>query len=397
MSSKRALVVDDSKSARAFLSRILERHEITVDAAESAEAAIEYLARTKPDVIFMDHMMPGMDGFQAVQTIKNNPRTSAIPILMYTSQEGDLYLGQARALGAEGVLPKQIKQADVTRMLYQLRLVADRRGEEPAFARMTPSPQLMPANESAIVVTPPNELLPANEPSGPATTGEGADISRLLPQMALEIRAALHHSLQGELGALRGFISQTMETHTERLHGDLAALQPAARAPEPGLPPMLPERRNWAAITGWSFSLLALAGAGLAAWMWWQQGAEIAALRTDLGAAYAEVETLRARPAVVSPRPAPAPAAAAADPLIDPTAVTPAGDAPDAATTTSTDVVLVPSGTPVDTALQAAAAVAPPVAPVAPAVAQPGASGDIASADSGPQTAVVGAGAAPAQ
>src|ERR1700754_1298448 len=122
MSSKRALVVDDSKSARAFLSRILERHEITV------EAAIEYLTRTKPDVIFMDHMMPGMDGFQAVQSIKNNPRTSSIPILMYTSQEGDLYLGQARALGAEGVLPKQIKQADVTRMLYQLRLVADRRG-----------------------------------------------------------------------------------------------------------------------------------------------------------------------------------------------------------------------------------------------------------------------------
>src|SRR6185503_508914 len=63
MSDKRALVVDDSKSARAFLARILERHEIAVDAADSAEAAIEYLTRNKPDVIFMDHMMPGMDGF----------------------------------------------------------------------------------------------------------------------------------------------------------------------------------------------------------------------------------------------------------------------------------------------------------------------------------------------
>src|SRR4026207_443428 len=130
MSSKRALVVDDSKSARAFLARILERHEIAVAAAGSAEAAIDYLTRHKPDVIFMDHMMPGMDGFQAVQTIKNNPRTSTIPILLYTSQAGARYLGQARALGAEGVLPKQIKQADVTRMLFQLRLVEDRRGEE---------------------------------------------------------------------------------------------------------------------------------------------------------------------------------------------------------------------------------------------------------------------------
>src|SRR5262245_57328285 len=160
MSSKRALVVDDSKSARAFLARILERHEIAVDAAESAEAAIEYLTRNKPDVIFMDHMMPGMDGFQAVQTIKNNPRTSAIPILMYTSQEGDLYAGQARALGADGVLPKQIKQSDVTKMLFQLRLVADRRSEESTIMRMAQginqgihSPELLPANESAIVVT----------------------------------------------------------------------------------------------------------------------------------------------------------------------------------------------------------------------------------------------------
>src|SRR3569832_825293 len=162
MSAKRALVVDDSKSARLFLSRILERHESTVDAAETAEQAIDYLTRTRPDVIFMDHMMPGMDGFQAVQTIKNNPRTSSIPILMYTSQEGDLYLGQARALGAEGVLPKQIKQADVTRMLYQLRLVTDRRGEERiSFAPTLGGTALLPATESAIVVSPPSGDVPS--------------------------------------------------------------------------------------------------------------------------------------------------------------------------------------------------------------------------------------------
>ena len=41
-----------------------------------------------------------------MQAIKNNPATATIPILMYTSQEGELYLGQARALGAIGVLPK---------------------------------------------------------------------------------------------------------------------------------------------------------------------------------------------------------------------------------------------------------------------------------------------------
>jgi CheY-like chemotaxis protein len=345
MSSKRALVVDDSKSARAFLSRILERHEITVDAAESAEAAIEYLARNKPDVIFMDHMMPGMDGFQAVQTIKNNPRTSTIPILMYTSQEGDLYLGQARALGAEGVLPKQIKQADVTRLLFELRLVADRRGEEQTtFGRVPRGPQLLPANESVIVGPP--EDAGAAVPGSQAPVIGGADVSGLLPQMALEIRAAIDQTLQNELGALRGFIGKTLDSHADRLQGDLAALQPAPRAPEAGLPPMLPERRNWAAITGWSCCCLALAGAALAAWMWWQQGAELAALRTDLAAAYTEVEALRARPpVVVSPPPV--------EPAVDPAAVVPAGDAADAATASSADVVLVPDGGTVQRVLQA--------------------------------------------
>ena len=130
MGAKRALIVDDSKSARLFLARVLEKYDIDVDSAESAEAAIDYLSSNRPDVIFMDHLMTGMDGLQAVRAIKNDPRTATIPIMMYTSQEGEVYLGQARALGALGVLPKQIKPADVSKVLYQLHLVPDRRTGE---------------------------------------------------------------------------------------------------------------------------------------------------------------------------------------------------------------------------------------------------------------------------
>jgi CheY-like chemotaxis protein len=132
---KRALIVDDSKSARLSLARILQKHAIEVDTAESAELAIEYLGTHRPDAIFMDHMMAGMDGLQAVQIIKNNPRTATIPIMMYTSQEGELYVGQARALGAIGVMPKQVKPADVTKVLYQLNLAVDRRSNEPPSFR----------------------------------------------------------------------------------------------------------------------------------------------------------------------------------------------------------------------------------------------------------------------
>jgi CheY-like chemotaxis protein len=97
MTQKRALIVDDSRSARVILSRMLEAYDLVVDTAESAEQALEYLRQHRPDVVFMDHLMPGMDGFQAIQAIKSNPDTATIPVMMYTSQEGELYVSQARA------------------------------------------------------------------------------------------------------------------------------------------------------------------------------------------------------------------------------------------------------------------------------------------------------------
>ena len=108
-----------------MLKRLLESHDLAVDTAESAEDALEYLIDHRPDVVFMDHMMPGMDGFEAVTAIKNNPDTATIPIMMYTSQEGELYVGQARALGAVGVLPKKVEPVEVSKVLRSLRVIGD--------------------------------------------------------------------------------------------------------------------------------------------------------------------------------------------------------------------------------------------------------------------------------
>jgi CheY-like chemotaxis protein len=152
--SKRALIVDDSRSARVILSRMLEGYGLEVDSSESAEIALEFLRQARPDVIFMDHLMPGMDGFQAIQAIKGNPDTATIPVIMYTSQEGELYVSQARALGAVGVLPKTVKHADVSRVLYQLRLLPERRDARPAVQQpvevegTAPAVQIEPARPS---------------------------------------------------------------------------------------------------------------------------------------------------------------------------------------------------------------------------------------------------------
>ncbi|MGI9234604.1 MAG: response regulator [Woeseiaceae bacterium] len=123
--SKTALIVDDSKTARIVLQKMLEAHDLNVDNAESAESALTYLSDNRPDIIFMDHEMPGMDGFEAVSAIKKNPATATIPIMMYTAQEGELYVGQARALGAVGVLPKEVEPVELSKVLESLRVIGE--------------------------------------------------------------------------------------------------------------------------------------------------------------------------------------------------------------------------------------------------------------------------------
>lgn len=127
MALNRALVVDDSRSARVALKKLLQEHDLDVAMAESGEAALAWLKDNRVDVIFMDHTMPGMDGLEAVAAIKANPDTATIPVMMYTTREGEVYVGQARALGAVGVMPKNVQPHELFDMLKSLGLVKDRR------------------------------------------------------------------------------------------------------------------------------------------------------------------------------------------------------------------------------------------------------------------------------
>ncbi len=91
MTVKHVLVVDDSKSARFMLRKMLGKINLTADLAESGEEALDYLKGNQPDAIFMDHMIPGLNGLETVQKIKTNPETAVIPVVMYISQDGDKY------------------------------------------------------------------------------------------------------------------------------------------------------------------------------------------------------------------------------------------------------------------------------------------------------------------
>ncbi len=106
MSIKHALVVDDSKSARFSLRKMLQQAGLSVDMVDSGEAALEYLHENRPDVVFMDHMMPGLNGLEATKAIKENPATTMIPVVMSTSKEGDDYMQEVKANGVVSILPK---------------------------------------------------------------------------------------------------------------------------------------------------------------------------------------------------------------------------------------------------------------------------------------------------
>jgi CheY-like chemotaxis protein len=224
MPAKRALIVDDSRSARVILSRMLETYGLSVDAAESGEQALEYLRSRQPDVIFMDHLMPGMDGFEAVRAIRTNPANLKIPILMYTSQEGDLYANQARALGAVGVVPKTVKQVDVLRVLYQLQLLAERRE-----AHAVNSDMARAANEHAA----PRAVPPPRSDEPP-------------PRIAVN---ALTTALQEQSAELRRFVLASLEAFGRRIMSEMRSAappqaQPASPEPAVEVPPPPPATKG---------------------------------------------------------------------------------------------------------------------------------------------------------
>jgi CheY-like chemotaxis protein len=254
MARKRALVVDDSKSARVILSRMLEKYDIEVDMAESAEQAIEYLKHNRPDAIFMDHLMPGMDGLQAVQAIKGNPQTAMIPIMMYTSQEGELYVGQARALGAMGVLPKQVRPVDVSKVLYELHLLPDRRDMTEAV--------LAPVE------------LEGGAPVERAPVGPG-------PGATVDWGRRVETAVKNQAADVRRFIVASLDSFASRIVSDVRNSMPAP-APEPP-PPPAPSRNT---VWPWAVGLTAvslLAAAFAASWF---------AAREDLAKSQAEVAGL---------------------------------------------------------------------------------------------------------
>ena len=107
------LIVDDSKTELMYLTDLLEKNGMAVRTAENADEAFRRLAELKPDLILMDVVMPGQNGFQLTRTISRNPEFADVPIIMCTSknQETDRVWGMRQ--GARDYITKPVDQAEL--------------------------------------------------------------------------------------------------------------------------------------------------------------------------------------------------------------------------------------------------------------------------------------------
>ena len=113
MSIRNVLIVDDSKTELMYLSDMLKKAGFAVTTAENAEDAQRKLDQGKPDLILMDVVMPGQNGFQLTRTISRDPRFTDVPIIMCTSknQETDRVWGMRQ--GARDYITKRVDQAEL--------------------------------------------------------------------------------------------------------------------------------------------------------------------------------------------------------------------------------------------------------------------------------------------
>ena len=113
MAIKKVLVVDDSKTELMFLTDLLTKNGFSVKTAENAEDAFRRLAEEKPELILMDVVMPGQNGFQLTRAISRDPLYSDIPIMICTSknQETDRVWGMRQ--GARDYITKPVNAGEL--------------------------------------------------------------------------------------------------------------------------------------------------------------------------------------------------------------------------------------------------------------------------------------------
>ena len=120
MTIKKIMVVDDSPTERAFMENVLKKRGYDVLLVDSGEVAIERSKNEQPDLILMDVVMPGLNGFQATRAITREEKTKHIPVIICTTkdQETDKIWGLRQ--GAKDYVTKPVSEGELLEKIKAL-------------------------------------------------------------------------------------------------------------------------------------------------------------------------------------------------------------------------------------------------------------------------------------
>lgn len=109
----KVMVIDDSKTIRRSAESLLQKAGYEVLTADNGFEALPIISSQHPDIIFIDIMMPRLDGYQTCALVKNNPKYRDIPIVMLSSKDGLFDRAKGRVVGAEQYLTKPFTRDDL--------------------------------------------------------------------------------------------------------------------------------------------------------------------------------------------------------------------------------------------------------------------------------------------
>ena len=109
----RVMVIDDSKTIRRTAETLLAKEGAEVTTAVDGFEALAKIAETAPQIIFVDIMMPRLDGYQTCTLIKNNPRFRDTPVIMLSSKDGLFDKARGRIVGSEQYVTKPFTREEL--------------------------------------------------------------------------------------------------------------------------------------------------------------------------------------------------------------------------------------------------------------------------------------------
>ena len=118
--TQKILIVDDEPNIVVPLQFLMERNGYETVVAQSGEEALEAISKEKPDLVLLDIMLPGIDGFEVCEIVKLNPEWKHIKIIFLTAKGRDVDIAKGMVLGADEYIAKPFSNKQIVESIKRL-------------------------------------------------------------------------------------------------------------------------------------------------------------------------------------------------------------------------------------------------------------------------------------